>query len=348
MSKAFVIKLILIFMLFHHSFAATNPKTLQFPFDHGKHADAEIEWWGFFGHLLDTEQHLFGFSLTFLRLSVPLQKPPSKWVTQDIYSSYFTITDGEQEQFYNQEKINRTSFNYAGASDKELLIWNRGWLAIMNSKSILIQAQTNKVALTLQVTPAKPPQLLGQNGFIESNDLYYYVLPNIQGHGELRIGNKKHQIVGVRGGVDHAFQGKRNDNTVWDKFVIQLNNGDDILLYIFASKNSILVYPESFCIINHSDGTSKMIKLADFQFTPLDSWYSPNSKVTYPSSWTLTIPEYHYDLVIKPTLNDQEVVTINTTFWGGQGVVTGKKDGVPLIGYAYVELSKQNSRGYIL
>ena len=348
MSKVFLFKLLLLFMLLGHVFAESSPRTLQFPLDHGKHATANLEWWDFFGHLSDSNNHIFGFSVTFLRVSAPFQKPSSQWATQDIYTSNFTITDGEHDQFYYQEKMNRTSFNFAGASDTQLLIWNRGWQAIMNGEDITLQAQTNNAALALHLIPAKPIFLLGQNGYFDKDALYYYAFPKVQGYGELRLGDKNYQITSVVGGIDHGFQEKKNVDTAWDKFIIQLNNGDDILIYILAAKNSIFVYPESFCIVNHADGTSTSLRLADFQFKQLDSWYSQNSKVAYPSGWELTIPQYHYDLTIKPTMKNQEIVTLNNTYWGGQSVVTGEKDGVPLAGYAYVELSKQMSRGYIL
>lgn len=348
MSKVFLLKLLFFFILINPCDAATHPKNLQFPSDHGMHIDSNLEGWSFFGHLIDANNHSFGFSLTFMRQSVLPQQSPSLWTTQDIFTSYFSITDSEMEQFYYQEKVNRTSFNFAGASASQLLIWNRGWQAIKDTKTIVLQAETKDAALTLRLLPVKSPLLLGQNGYFKTDDLYYYTLPIIQGEGELRVGEKKYQIINVKGGVEHTFQGKNNSATVWDKFVIQLNNGDDILVYILASKNSTFIYPESFCMINHPDGTSELLKLADFQLTQLNSWYSPDSKTTYPSGWTLTIPAYHYHLDIKPTMKNQEIVTPNTTYWGGQSLVVGDRDGVPVNGYAYVELSKQMSRSYNL
>ena len=348
MNKSFLFKLLLIYLLINPIFSATNPSSLQFPLDHGKHSDANQEWWSFFGHMMDANNNLYGFSLTFMRLSVPYQKPPSNWVTQDIYTSYFSITDSKEERFYYKEKINRTSFNFAGSNDSQLMLWNRGWQAIMNDKEITLKAQTNEVDLTLQLLPMKSPLLFGQNGLLENINLYYYALPKLQGHGKLKLGQNEFNIVSVLGDFDHAFQVQKNIDTVWDKFIIHLNNGDDFFLYIFSSKSSTFVYPDSFCIISHPDGTSVMLKFDDFQLTQSDSWHSQISNVTYPSSWILTIPKYHYRLIMKPTIKNQEVVTLNTTYWGGQSFVTGEKNGIPIQGYAYVEFSKQVSRAYLL
>jgi predicted secreted hydrolase len=345
MNKRLLLKLVLFLLVFNPVFSSTN---IQFPKDHGKHEEANTEWWSFWGHMMDANHHLFGFSLNFIRLRAPYQKLPSEWVTKDIYASYFSISDSEQQQFYYQEKINRTSFNFAGASDTQLLLWNRGWQAVMNNNMISLEAQTKNAVLNLQLKPAKPILLLGQNGFFANENLYHYAFPSLRGDGKLKLGNKEYKIVSVNAGVDHAFQIGAKSDLVWDKFIIHLNNDEDILLYIFAAKNSTFVSPESFCIINHADGTSVMLKLADFEFTQLDSWYSPSSKTTYPSTWMLTIPDYHYRLVIKPTMQNQEINTINITYWGGEGLVTGEKNGISLAGYAYVEFSKQTGRSYLL
>ena len=254
-------KILLMFMLLSSVFAATTPKTLQFPLDHGKHATAHMEWWDFSGHLLDADQHLFGFSLTFLRVNVPFQHPPSKWTTQDIYLSNFTITDAEQDLFYHQEKMNRTSFNFAGASDNQLFIWNRGWQAMMNSKETLLQAQTNAATIALHLVPTKPIVLFGQNGYFKNRALYFYAFPRVQGYGKLRLGEKNYKIAALLGKIEHGFQEKKNVDTAWDKYIIHLNNGDDILIYVLEATNSIYIYPESFCIINHADGTSSRLKL---------------------------------------------------------------------------------------
>ena len=167
----------------------------------------------------------------------------------------------------------------------------------------------------------KPPFLFEGISFLKNNDLYDYLIPRIHGIGELRIGEKYYHIVNVQAGMEHGFQKNKDSDIMWDRFVIQLNNGDDIFLYILTSKNSTLVYPESFGIINHSDGTSIRRKLADFYLEQSESWYSQNSKIIYPSSWTLTIPEYHYRLNIIPTMKNQEVDTINTNYWGGAELI---------------------------
>ena len=334
--------------------AATEPQPspLRFPQDHGIHPDTNLEWWNFYGHMLDSNDDLFGFTLTFMRLSAPPQDSQSQWTTKDIFVSYFTITDNTAHQFHYQEKINRTSFNFSGASNDNLGVWNRDWNAIMNNTPLTLQARTDNMALALHLTSVKPVLLFGNNGFFQispsnNSNAFFYSLPRLEGEGELQVNSKKYNIVTAIAWMDHASQ-YANANTLWDKYVIQLNNNEEIMIFILTSKNSLYVQPSSFCIINQADGSSVTLPLADFQLSQLDTWRSPNSDTTYPSGWLLTIPRLHYRLTIKPSLKNQEIVTLDTTLWDGQAMVEGEKGNVPITGYAYVELSKQNSRSYTL
>lgn len=329
----------------------SNHELLNFPKDHGKHSDTNFEWWNFFGHLVDSNNQLYGFALTFLRISAPPQRPPSLWVTEAIYASYFTITDVQNNQFYYQEKINRTSFDFAGASDNHLLVWNRSWRVEMDTDKMTLHTLTKKAGLSLNLTPIKPLQLHGQAGFFQIDPStnapsYYYSFPRLQGNGELMIDGKNHIIVAASASMDHEFQTIKNLNMTWDRFVLQLQNNEQMIIYILTSNTGNLIQPASFCVISLANGQSITLKLADFQLSQLGTWRSPDSNITYPSGWLLTIPQYHYRLQITPSVENQEITTLSSTYWQGQATVSGEKDGVHLVGNAYVELSKQANRGY--
>lgn len=343
---------LILFIHFADSYAL-NHKTLQFPGDHGSHQEANVEWWNFFGHLEDSDKHTFGFSLTFLRLGLPAEPTSSQWATQAIYMSHFTIMSSKKKEFFEEEKNNRTSFNYAGASQNQLLVWNRLWSAEMDSDIINLQAQTKKAALSLHLTPTKPILLYGRNGLLPSssageNNAYYYSYPRLQGNGSLIFEGKEYKIVDASAIMDHEFQSVKQYNSSWDKFIIQLDNNEEIILYIFAEKQGNFVNPDSFGVINRADGEHIELKLADFQLTPIKSWHSSTSNMTYPVSWTLIIPKYNYRLNMHPGVENQEIISLISTYWQGEAAVSGVGNGVQLSGYAYFELSSQQNRSYIL
>ncbi len=343
-----VLKLVLFFIAINSNWAASFYHEFTFPQDHGKHNEAALEWWDFFGHLVDNNNRIFGFSLNFMRIAVSPEQPPSLWRTEDIYISHFTITDDEAKQFYVQEKENRTSFNLAGANNQQLDVWNRYWRAFAGPQAIFLHAATKDATLDLQLTPIKPVMLLGENGFIESLNLFYYSFPSLQGIGTLRLGDHDYQITRSIAVMEHAFTLNKDNNIAWDKLIFQLNNGDTIFLYILGSNQNGFISPQSFCIINDASGKSILLGSADFQLTQLSSWYSEHSQINYPSGWTLTIPKARFNLKIQPVIKNQEIIALDNNYWEGQNLVTGEKDDKPIDGYAYVELSSQIARNHIL
>ena len=78
-----------------------------------------------------------------------------------------------------------------------------------------------------------------------------------------------------------------------------------------------------------------------FAVETLGSWASPRTGRTWPSGWRLTVGDYV--ITLQPTVDDQELDTRATTgviYWEGSQVVTATRNGEPLGGEAYVELTR--------
>jgi predicted secreted hydrolase len=77
----------------------------------------------------------------------------------------------------------------------------------------------------------------------------------------------------------------------------------------------------------------------DFIIEPLETWKSEKTKATYPIKWNVKVPKFNLDLVVIPTLNDQELDTRGTTmivYWEGSCEVFNQTN--EKIGNAYVEM----------
>ena len=73
-----------------------------------------------------------------------------------------------------------------------------------------------------------------------------------------------------------------------------------------------------------------------------DHWTSPSTGATYPAGWRITLPGEGLEIDLRPTVAQQELDTRATTgvvYWEGSQVVTATRDGRPLGGEAYVELT---------
>jgi predicted secreted hydrolase len=89
-------------------------------------------------------------------------------------------------------------------------------------------------------------------------------------------------------------------------------------------------------------GEFSVLGEGDFAITADSQWASPGTGTTYPSGWTITIPEDELEMKITPSLLDQELDTRATTgviYWEGEAVVAATLRKRPVAGYGYTELT---------
>jgi predicted secreted hydrolase len=97
-----------------------------------------------------------------------------------------------------------------------------------------------------------------------------------------------------------------------------------------------------------ADGSIEHLTADAFTVEPLGTWTSPTTSATYPSGWHIRIPGQGLDLTLTPTLEDQELDTRATTgvvYWEGSQRVSGTRDGTPIAGDGYVELTGYGPSG---
>ena len=88
-----------------------------------------------------------------------------------------------------------------------------------------------------------------------------------------------------------------------------------------------------------STGSGEVVglKLDDFEIVVNSTWESPEGG-TYPSGWTLRLPEQDLELDVTPVMADQELFT-TVRYWEGAVDVTGTRGGERISGRGYVELT---------
>jgi predicted secreted hydrolase len=90
------------------------------------------------------------------------------------------------------------------------------------------------------------------------------------------------------------------------------------------------------------DGNHQHLPLKDFEIKFLDRWKSQESGAIYPSRWRIDVPSHRIELMLTPTVKDQELITqesTRVTYWEGSVKVEGKYQGNPIKGMGYVELT---------
>ena len=102
------------------------------------------------------------------------------------------------------------------------------------------------------------------------------------------------------------------------------------------------MHPASSGTFVDAAGQSRHLKKNDIKIDILDTWKSRLSQARYPSRWRLRIKPLSIDVTIRPNLSDQEMRTVASTgvvYWEGSVSIGGKKEGRPVKGEGYVELT---------
>ena len=89
------------------------------------------------------------------------------------------------------------------------------------------------------------------------------------------------------------------------------------------------------------DATGKSTKVShsEFELVPLEWWTSPDSKARYPVAWKVSIPKLSLDCTVRARFPRQELAADPFSYWEGAVMVSGKREGNPVSGKGYLEMT---------
>lgn len=321
----------------------------QFPRDHGAHPEFKTEWWYFVGHLQSAPGASFGYQLTFFRMALRKPDPRAKsaWSLHTVYFAHLAVSQPAQGSFAFREKAGRGALGLSGATTDRLKVWIDGWQAEQEGTDFRLTAREENLGLALTLKPLRPPALHGEGGFSRKAALfpaasYYYSLPRLETRGTLTAGGRTQEVTGVSW-MDHEFfsSAVAPGQVGWDWFALQLDDGRDLMLYLLRQRDGAIDPASSGSLVD-ARGRVEHLKFGDFQVQASGVWQSPHSRARYPAGWEIVIPGAGYRLTLTPTLADQELRTgppARVTYWEGGVRVQGRRDGQPVTGRGYVELT---------
>jgi predicted secreted hydrolase len=323
-------------------------KTFSFPRDHYSHPQFQIEWWYYTGHVRSQDGRSFGYQLTFFRTGLRRERSEqSKWALKSLYFAHFAMTDEDQKAFTFREKINRGALGQAGAATDRLHVWVEDWTLKGDGEDHLLEAHDPAMAVRFRLTPSKPPVVNGINGVSqkgegEGNASHYYSMTRMKTRGELTINGRILNVEGISW-MDHEFGSSQLQSyqVGWDWFSIQLENNTELMLYVIRHRDGS-PDPYSSGTLVYPDGTSRHVRLEEFETRALKTWKSRKTEARYPAKWNIRISRGKIDLTLTPTVSDQELITresTRVTYWEGSVRVEGTYEGKPISGVGYVELT---------
>ena len=328
-----------------------DPRPIAFPRDDGPH-DRLTEWWYFTGHLTAADGRHFGFEFVVFRAERGTF--PVSW------AAHLALTDESAGTFtYDQRtevgpQVDRSP--PGGGFDLSLadldatglpVSGGSAWtMAGLGGHDRLTAASARAgFGLTLTLDPGGlPPVLEGADGWVEfgpAGGSYYYSRPRLGVSGTLILGGASTAVTGLAW-FDHQW----GDFIAigaggWDWFAVDLDDGSAVMLSVVrdAAGRRALVYGTYV----RPDGSAVHLAATDFSVAvDRPDWRSPRTGIAYPSGWRITIPGQGLSVDLTPTVADQELDTRASTgvvYWEGSQRVSATRDGRPLGGQAYVELT---------
>ncbi len=328
---------------------ASPERTITLPADHAAHPEYQNEWWYYTGQLRARDGRRFGFQLTWFRVGLTRdQQEGSRFKASTFYFAHFTVTDKEKGTFRHAERSSRGGeFDDAGADSRVLRTWIGDWRLEGLGGMFYMSGRSDSMALSLIATPRKPAILQGEKGYSRKGDdptnaSMYYSMPRLGVAGVLMVNGEPIEVEG-EAWMDHEFgTSQLGKNQIgWDWFSLQLANNEELMLYGIRRPDGSYD-PNATGALVTADGTKIPLKLSDYTIEVLERWKSPASGATYPSKWRITIPSQNIVATVTPYVADQELRTENSTrvtYWEGAVKVEAQRNGQPVAGEGYVELT---------
>jgi predicted secreted hydrolase len=343
-----------------------DPQPVRLPADDAPH-DRLTEWWYYTGHLRDETGAPWGFEYVVFRAE--RGGFPVTW------ASHLAITDEAGGRFHYAQRNEigpqvdvrpadraDAGFAFALRGGPSLAVdggavpgipWTmegsggRDSLAAIAEPGETQGDHAGGFGLDLRLDATRPAVRHDGDGWIDfgpAGGSYYYSRTAMTATGSLRVGDR---VVAVEGGAwfDHQW----GDFIAlggggWDWFAVNLDDGTDITLSLVRAADG--TYPLVYGTLADAAGVVRHLDESAFAVTVTRHWTSPATGATYPSGWSVTIPGEGLAISLLPTVAHQELDTRATTgvvYWEGSQRVTATRDGVPLGGQAYVELTGYRS-----
>jgi predicted secreted hydrolase len=322
----------------------------EFPRDHHAHPEFKTEWWYFTGNLFDQEGQRFGYELTFFRQGIrpAAARDPnaSRFIVDDLKFAHFAVSDVNGRQFRYEQKMNRGAFGEAGFDDPApRLAWIENWsLTAKGDDAFELTASGTAGTLRLDLRSTRPPIVHGENGVSVKtagggSASHYYSIPRLETTGTL-AGNGSARTVRGESWFDHEWSSSQlgKGQVGWDWVCLQWEDGAALMLYRMRLENGGVDSSSSGTWIA-PDGTTTHLQAADFQMTPTAFWKSNASNARYPTGWRIVLPAQRADFTIKAAIEDQELKLGPITYWEGAIDAAGTRDGRPIKGRGYLELT---------
>ena len=331
---------------------ANDPQPIQLPRDDAPH-DRLTEWWYVTGHLDEVNgTRRFGYEAVIFRAQ--RGDFPVTWASHVALTEKPSTGQRGSFQYLERSEVGEqvdvralidgpvaAAFAITGANPLDpSTLGNTPWSMVVGRDGSM---QIGAAWLDLRASSGKPPALHDVDGFVAFDDAggsYYYSRTRMPTAGSVMLNGERIAVTGSSW-FDHQWGDFISvGGGGWDWFALNLSDGSDLMLsFVRAADGS---YPLVYGSLVDARGATRHIAGSDIALAAIGEWTSARTATTWPSGWRLAIASLGLEVTIRPEVLDQELDTRATTgviYWEGASRVVGSRNGRPIAGRAYVELT---------
>jgi predicted secreted hydrolase len=318
-------------------------KALAFPLDEGSHPDYRIEWWYVTGQIDDATSKVKaprGFQVTFFRVRTGLaEQNPSSFAPRQVLFAHAAIADIDGGKLHHAQRAARTGFDLAYAREGRVDVRLDDWtIREVQPGQYVTSVHGEDFDFELTLRSTQPPMLQGERGFSRKGPdpraaSYYYSLPQLQVSGDVTLEGKRQKVTG-KAWFDHEWSSDYVDAEAlgWDWMGVNLHDGGALMAFRMRDSTGGERWANA-TLLGNGDATrfskaeenrvaspflQQTFSSDEVEWTPLRTWRSPRTGVTYPVTWRVQVGERRYR--VEPLLLDAELDSRPTTgilYWEG-------------------------------
>ncbi len=334
--------------------AGAESAPMQFPRDHGSHPDFNTEWWYITGWA-EAAQRLVGFQVTFFRSRIAAaQDMTSRFAAKQLLFAHAAVTDVRGARLTHDQRIARSGFGVAQASEQDADVRLRGWSLLRTADGTYrTRIDAEGFALDLRFDPTQPVLLQGSAGIsskgpLPGNISHYYSLPQLTVAGRIRIGEQpvleiappaasssRHSAAWLDREWSDGYL--HPDAAGWDWIGMNFDDGGALMAFRIRDRAGNAFWDGG--AYRSPEGVLQVFAHARRDWQPLRHWTSAASRAVYPVAWALDTPVGAFR--IEALADNQELDSSRSTgaiYWEGLSDLNAAASGAR-VGRGYLEMT---------
>ncbi len=322
-------------------------RPLQFPRDHGSHADYRTEWWYITGWVEGVGLPGAGIQVTFFRSRPGVaESGASRFAPSQLLFAHAAISDPGFGRLRHDQRVARAGFGLAGAAETTTDVHIGDWSLRLADERYRARIDAREFAFDLTFAATQPILPQGSQGFSRKGPRpaqasHYYSRPHLAVTGALTIARREYAVRGSAW-LDHEWSSEYlgPDAIGWDWTGVNLDDGRAFMAFRIRDKDGGVRWAGG--TLRERDGTARNFSPDEIRFTALRQWRSPRTGIEYPVAFRVQAGDF--DVAIEPVQDDQELdsrSSVGAIYWeGAVRALAGDR----AIGRGYLELTGYGGR----